>query len=80
MNAFVEAVLGNDPDRLETSRTELYNALGEAGFVDAAGAVASFNAVVKVADGAGIELDEFKVDKTAGMRSQLGIDDFNADH
>jgi hypothetical protein len=73
LTEFVEAVLGDDEGRLDRSRRAIYETLGAAAMVDTAGAVASFNAVVKVADGAGIEIDEFKLQATDEVSKELGF-------
>lgn len=70
---FVEAVLGDDDARLERARLAIYQTLGAAALVDAAGAVASFNAVVKVADGAGIQVDDSRQETAAKMQSELRL-------
>ena len=70
---FVDAVLTN-PDDVDDARTDLRLALSDAAFVDACATLASFNAVVKVADGTGIPLEDYKAEKTAQMRKDLQID------
>lgn len=71
---FAEAVVvGTDAD-LDRARADLVEAVGIEGFVDAAGVVASFNAVVRIADATGIPLEQFKLDRTAELRAELGID------
>ncbi len=70
---FVDALL-IDPDDLPQARTALRDILSDAAFVDTCATVASFNAVVKVADGTGIPLEDFKADKTARLRADLNID------
>lgn len=71
---FVEAVAGDDETRLDRARLAIFETLGPAALVDAAGAVASFNAVVKVADGVGLEVDESRQDMAAQMRGELKLD------
>jgi len=73
---FVEAVLGTDPVALAQVRQELRDTLGEAVLSDAAATVASFDAVVKLADGSGIPLEEYKEEATRDFRADLGIDAF----
>ena len=46
---------------------------GDEKLVDAAGAVASFNAVVKVADGTGLTVDEFRKDSADQLREELKL-------
>ena len=71
---FVEAVLGSDAGRLQRARADVLAALGPAGLVDTAGAVASFNAVVKVADGSGIQVDDSRQTTAAKIREELRLD------
>ena len=59
------------------ARKALIAAVGEEGFVDAAGVVASFNAVVRIADATGIPVEDFKLEKTVEERAALGIDDWH---
>ena len=72
--AFVDAVLGGDAGVLMEARRAVRAALGNAAFVDAAATVASFNAVVKIADGTGIPLEVAKEARTLELRAALGID------
>ena len=51
-------------------------AVGDAGFVDACATVASFTAVVIVADGTGIPLEEAKEARTRDIREALAINAF----
>jgi len=71
LNELVEAALGGDEARLARARDAVGGALGPDALVDAAGAVASFNSVVKVADGSGVVVEDFKVDLIAQMPEQL---------
>lgn len=71
---FAEAVLGTDPVALAQVRQELRDTLGEAVLSDVAATVASFDAVVKLADGSGIPLEEYKEEATRDFRADLGID------
>ncbi|MDE0335641.1 MAG: hypothetical protein OXI64_11825 [Defluviicoccus sp.] len=74
---FAEAVVGGAEAELERTRKALIAAIGEEGFVDAAGVVASFNAVVRIADATGIPVEPFKLEKTVEERAALGIDDWH---
>ena len=76
LTAFVDAVLGSDPGALHVARQAVRNALGVAAFVDACATVASFNAVVKIADGTGIPLEEAKEMRTRDIRAALAIENF----
>ena len=61
---------------LRTARMAVREALGEAAFVDVCATVASFNAVVKIADGTGIPLEVAKEARTRDIRSALAIENF----
>ena len=75
---FAEAMLDTDRRRRSAARTALLNTLGEDALVDAAGVVASFDAVVKIADASGIPLEDDKARLTEGLRQELGLERFNA--
>ena len=51
-------------------------ALGAEGLVDAAGVIATFNAIVRVADASGIPLEEAKREASVEIRTELGIDTY----
>jgi uncharacterized protein (DUF1697 family) len=76
LGVFVDAVLTGDEAARTISRRDLRQALGDAGFVDACATVASFNAVVKIADGTGIPLEDYKAAATAELRQQLDLESF----
>jgi hypothetical protein len=71
LGEFVEAVLGEDAEPLKRVRGAVLAALGPEALVDAAGAIASFNAVVKVADGSGVVVEDFKVELIRQMPERL---------
>ncbi len=72
--AFVDAVLTGSGTELEAARGAVLDAVGAEAFVDVCATVASFNAVVKIADGSGIPLEEAKAERTRDLRTELGID------
>ena len=74
---FAEAVIGGTDAEIGDARDKLVDAVGADGFVDAAGVVASFNAVVRIADATGIPIEPFKLEKTVEERAALGIDDWH---
>lgn len=76
--AFVDACLGDDPIALADARRSARAAIGDAAFVDLCATIASFNAVVKLADGTGIPLEEAKEQRTRDIRSMLEIDAFRS--
>ena len=70
---FGEAVTRGSED-LAQSRRELIEAVGRAGFIDAAGIVGIFNGLVRTADSSGIPLDDGTRDSTGELRASLGLD------
>jgi len=74
---FGEAMLRGDAGRRARAREAVHAAMGAAALVDAAAIVASFNAVVKLADGSGIPLEDFKAQATVGLREELGLEKLN---
>lgn len=60
---------------LDQARVALREVLTDAAFVDACATVASFNAVVKVADATGIPLEDDKAERTVQLRADLRIDE-----
>jgi hypothetical protein len=74
----VEAVLAGDETARRRARRAVREALGDAAFVDACATIASFDAVVKIADGTGIPLEAAKEAATRELRAQLSIDDLGS--
>ncbi len=74
---FGEAMLRGDAKRQAAAREAVYRGMGADALVDAAAIVASFNAVVKVADGSGIPLEGFKAEATQDLRQELGLERLN---
>ena len=75
---FVDAALTGSEVELSARRNDLRAAVGDAAFVDVCATVASFNAVVKLADGSGIPLEDAKAERTRELRAELGIDDLRS--
>ena len=73
---FAEAALGGDTGRFQAAQNQLYATLGPEALCDAGAIVASFNAVVKIADASGIPLEEAKAEATAELREALDINRF----
>jgi hypothetical protein len=71
---FAEAMLGTAVSRQIDARTSVAQTLGRAALVDAAAVVASFNAVVKIADATGIPIEAGKADATRDLREELALD------
>jgi len=76
---FGEAMLSGDAPRQARARQDVRRRLGAEGLVDAAAIVASFNAVVKIADASGIPIEDWKAAATADLREALGLERLNND-
>ena len=73
---FAEAVvLGTDAD-VEAVRSDVIEAVGPEGFVDAAGVIGNFERMVRIADGSGIPLDEMGMSMSSEIRQELGLNSF----
>ena len=64
--------------RLAESRAALEAAVGPGALVDAAGILAIFDAVVRIADATGIALEATKAAASVEIRADLGIDAYPA--
>jgi len=74
---FAEAMLLGDAPSQALARSAIHELLGPAALVDAAALVASFSAVVKVADATGIPLEDYKEEATRELRAELGLEKLN---
>ena len=73
---FAEAVLGVENERLADTQSRIRAAMGDAALVDAAAIIATFNAIDRVADATGIQIEDAKAQATADVRAALGINAF----
>jgi len=76
LTKFVEAILQGTYAEQLAARQSVRATLGDAAFVDTCATVASFNSVVKIADGTGIPLEDAKETKTMEMRDSLRLNEF----
>lgn len=76
--AFAEAIVGQEGASLTDAIGALRQAVGDAGWVDAAGVAATFNAIDRLADATGIPLEAKKAEVSADFREDLGLDAFRA--
>ena len=74
---YAEAVIARDRDRVEEGIQGILTVLGEEALVDAAAVCAQFNAITRVADATGVQLDPALERSSAGIRDQLGLNAFN---
>ncbi len=75
---FAEAALARDVEALAEARAQVAERMGPQALVDAAGIVANFQRMVRIADGSGIPLDTPLALVSAGMRDELGIDAYGS--
>ena len=70
------AVAAHEGAGIHEAGTAVRDAIGEAGWVEAAMTVAIFNGLVRTADASGIPLDDGVVSATADDREQLGLGEY----
>ncbi|MCH7958678.1 MAG: hypothetical protein IID08_01015 [Candidatus Hydrogenedentes bacterium] len=75
--AFADAVVARDTEQSRVTGEAIIEALGPEQLVDAAAVVAHFDAINRVADAAGIELDKSMQGVTTDLRNHLGFNAFN---
>ncbi len=76
LNDYVEAVVGGQDS--EAPRERVRDSLGPEATVDAAAVIANFSMMVRIADGAGIALDDMLQVVTQGVQEKLALKDFAA--
>lgn len=74
--AFVDVSLDDDAEAIAAARQQVLSELDEAAMIDAAGVIANFQRMVRIADGTGIPLDPPMDALTADLRSELGINGY----
>lgn len=77
LSDFAEGICRRDEAKTAAARKAVVDAIGEAAMVDAAAVIAAFNAYPRAADATGIPLEDMKVDMTADLRVELGLEAFN---
>lgn len=75
---FAETALGEDDEVIRKARDEVAEKMGNAAMVDAAGVIANFQRMVRIADGTGIPLDTPVAMMTDDVRGELGINDYGS--
>jgi len=78
LSRFAEAALGDDADEIRQARLGVQQIIGTQAMIDAAGVIANFQRMVRIADGTGIPLDEPLAMVTAGLRDELGLNSFGS--
>lgn len=77
---FAEMGLGDDAQAIAGARQQVHDKLGEAAMIDAAGVIANFQRMVRIADCTGIELEDRVEALTEDLRDELGINAYGAGH
>ena len=75
--AFAEAVHARDAVATKTAGNALISAIGEEGLVDAAAVCAHFDAITRVADATGVQLDRGLESSSEDIRTELRLNVFN---
>ena len=75
---FAEAVASRDEDTLAQTREQLLQAAGNDVLVDAAGVAANFQRMVRIADAAGIPIDERNIALSGDVRKELDLGRFGS--
>lgn len=74
--ALVDAVIGDDDARLAEARRAIVDTIGPEALVDSAAVIATFSQMDRIADAAGIPLDEPLEMMTRDLRDELGVAKF----
>jgi hypothetical protein len=75
---FAAAVIGTDPDRLNTARRALSEALSPATVTGAAAIAGNFSKNDRIANAIGIPVDPDDLGPTREIRARLGLNDFRS--
>ncbi len=75
--AFAESIHARDAAATEAARNALVSALGEEALVDSAAVCAQFDAITRVADATGVQLDRGLESSSEEIRAELGLNVFN---
>ena len=77
LTAFAESAVRRSDD-LPERREDIVAAIGEPALIDAAGIVANFQRMVRIADACGIPLDDWTRKRTADAKRQLALHRFKS--
>ncbi len=77
LTAFAESAVRRSDD-LPERREDIVAAIGEPALIDAAGIVANFQRMVRIADACGIPLDDWTRKRTADAKRQLALERFKS--
>jgi len=75
--AFTEAAVQRSAD-LPAARARLVDAIGAEAAVDAAGTVANFQRMVRIADATGIPVDSYVLERSGPLPERLGLTEYRS--
>ncbi len=75
---FADAVVAGDEVALRDIRQEIATKISVEAVGDTAAVAALFNAIDRVADATGIEMEDTKTEDSADFRAEIGVNDFFA--
>jgi hypothetical protein len=73
LEEFVDAVVGNDPDRADAARAMILDRLGPDWLIDASAVIANFQMMTRLADGTGARLRPPQFEAAASIIDELGL-------
>jgi len=79
LTALAEAVFHQDSAAAREAREKIAQAINPQAAIDAIAVAAHFNAITRIADATGVELDRFTSENSADLRETLGLDAYLAD-
>ena len=73
LEEFVDAVVGDDPDRADEARALLIDRLGPDWLVDASAVVANFEMMTRLADGTGARMIPQRLEAATAIIDEFGL-------
>jgi len=77
--AFADAVTLRDDAQMTALRPRMIAALGIDGYLDACSVIAGFHGFTRIADSAGVKLDERYLADAEAVKDQTGVREFSSD-
>lgn len=76
LEEFVDAVVGDDPERADDARALVVERLGSDWLVDTAAVIANFEMMTRLADATGARLRPEQIEAAASIIDDLGLGEF----
>jgi len=73
---FADAVITGSEADIAAIRDEIALTMGGDALIDTAAVAALFNAIDRVADSTGIQMEDTKITDSADLRAEIGVNDF----